>query len=138
MPFQRDPLSVQYDAPAARIISQAIERAGTPLPWRRGAVDSGSHERRESTGARLTATERALQRALYHDQRIHKARKNTGGPWSLKIEWDPVVPGQRRRTFRIRVFSDTVGARKVRRDYRSQSYVKNPALRSRYAITGEP
>ena len=93
-----------------------------------GIVPSGAHEQRETYGARLSVTERALQRSLYHDQRIHKARKNTGGEWSLKVEWGEIIGN--RRLLRIRVFRDTTGARKVRRDYGGESYVKNPAMRS--------
>lgn len=136
MVYQRDPLSVRYDASAERIINRAIESAARGR-WIPGVIESGAHEQRELTGARLSVTERALQRALYHDHRIHKARKNTGGDWSLRVEWGEVIG--RRRLFRIRVFKDTTGARKVRRDYGiGQSYISNPALRSRYATTGEP
>lgn len=136
MTFQRDPLSVRYDASAERIITRAIAGAARGR-WIPGIIESGRHEQRERTGARLSVTERAMQRALYHDQRIHKARKNTGGDWSLKVEWGEVIG--RRRLFRIRVFKDTTGSRKVRRDYGlGKSYINNPALRSSYAITGEP
>jgi hypothetical protein len=88
------------------------------------------------SGTELTDSELALQRAMYRDRRIHKARKNTSGDWSLKVVWDDRIG--RRRLFRIRVFRDTTGARKVRRDYGGQSYIKNPAIRSTYAVTGDP
>jgi hypothetical protein len=133
--YQRDPLSVRYDAAADRILTRAIESAARGR-WVPGVIESGAGEQRELTGARLSVTERALQRALYHDQRIHKARKNTGGDWSLKVSWGEIAG--RNRLFRIRVFRDTTGARKVRRDYGGQSYIKNPAIRSSYAATGEP
>ena len=131
MTYQRDPLSVRYDRTAYAMITRAIQGAARGR-WVPGVIESGGHEQREDYGSRLSVSERAFQRSLYHDQRIHKARKNTGGDWSLKVEWGEVIG--RRRLLRIRVFKDSTGARKVRRDYGGQSYVKNPAARSTWAI----
>jgi hypothetical protein len=132
--FQRDPLSVRYDPAARAMIDRAIAGAARrrPIP---GVIESGAHEAREPSGARLSASERAFQRSLYHDDRIHKARKDTGGAWSLKVNWGERIG--RRRLLTIQVFRDTTGARRVRRDYGPESYVKNPAARSTYAMDAQ-
>jgi hypothetical protein len=130
VPYTRDPLSVRFDGPAAAMLGRAIAGAGRGR-WIPGLVESGAHEQRERTGARLSVSERAFQRAMYHDPRIHKPRRGTGD-WSLKAEWGEIIG--RRRLLRVRVFRDTTGARKVRRDYGGESYVKNPALRSTWGM----
>jgi hypothetical protein len=125
--YQRDPLSVRYDPAARSMIDRAIAgaRRGRNIP---GVIESGGHEQRETKGAGLSVSERAFQRALYHDERIHKAGKPSG-PWSLKVAWGERIG--RRRLLTIRVFTDTTAARRVRADYGlAQSYIKNPALRS--------
>ena len=127
MVFQRDPLSVSFDEAAAALISRAIANPGKNVV---GMIESPPRDPVEPTPPGLTRTERAFQRALYHDERIHKARKNTGGPWSMpRPEWMPRTGST--RIVRIKVFSDTSAALKVRGGYdKGNSYVKNPELRS--------
>lgn len=101
--------------------------------WIPGVLESEEGEPRESTPLGLSRSERAFQRALYYDGRVHKARKATAGRWSLKVSWGEVIG--RRRMLRIRVFSDTSGARRVRAEgTKADSYIKNPALRSTFAM----
>ncbi len=96
-----------------------------------GKPDTGPPSRRPA--APLTRTERAFQRSLYHDARIHKPRKNSEGPWSLVVEWGERTG--RVRSLRIRVFRDTQSAAMVRNWYgRGDSYIKNPELRSTAAL----
>ena len=127
--YRRDPLSVRFDRVAAGMITRAVEgqRRGR---WIVGIIESGGHEQRERGGPGLSVSERAFQRSLYHDKRIHKARKGTGD-YSLVIDWREVIG--RRRFVAIRLFTDTSGARRVRRDYGPESYIKNPAMRSTFA-----
>lgn len=98
--YERDPLSVRYDAMAARFLARAAARPGrwvfedvkrpTPGPrtaaWLRehGIMLSGA----DSGG--LAAHERAFQRSLYW---VHNGggggARNPG--WSLQREWGPVT-----------------------------------------------
>lgn len=140
MPYRPDPYSVEFEPMAADIITRAIaahrssRKKTAPRYVPVIIVSPPEASEREDGPDRLSRAERALQRALYRDKRIHKARKDTGGNWSLDREWGPV--SGRTRTLRVRVFSDTSAARKVRRDYtRGDSYIKNPALRSTFAAT---
>ena len=125
--FTRDPLSVRFDRAAAELITRAIAHPGKTVL---GMIESPPRDPVEDAPPGLTATERAFQRALYHDSRIHRARKNTGGEWSMpRPEWLPRTGST--RLVRIRVFSDTSAAAKVRAGYDTgNSYVKNPELRS--------
>lgn len=133
MPYQRDPLSVQYDAAAAELITRAITKGR----WVVGVIFSPADDPREATPDELSRTERAFQRALYHDKRIANARKTKPeARWSLKVEWAERI-GPRRRV-QIRTFSDTSGRRKVENEYsRGESYVRNPSLRSVYADSAQ-
>lgn len=135
VPWQRDPLSVQYDPHAHSLITRAINAHGThgrPV-WIPGAL-ALPHGLDEDQGGR-TRDERALLRSLYHDERIHKPGKTYAGGWSLQVDW-------RSRNIavallRIRVLKDTSGSRYVRRGgSHGGSYIKNPELRSGAADSG--
>lgn len=133
MPFTPDPLSVRYEKAAAGLLDRAIGRMGqrrVTMRWALGVIESPAGEYREPGGQRLTRTERAFQRALYRDPRVY--HRSPGKRYSLKEPvWMP--PIGRVREVRIRVFSDTSGARQAgKRPYRS--YVENPALRSQAAV----
>ena len=135
VPWQRDPLSVQYDPHAQSLITRAInahQTHGQPV-WIGGAL-ALTHGLAEDAGGR-TRDERALTRALYHDERIHKPGKTYAGGWSLQIDW-------RERNIavallRVRVLRDTSGARHVRRGKSRGSYITNPALRSGAVDSGQ-
>lgn len=111
VPFERDPLSVRYDAMAARLLGQAADDPGRwvytevkrPVPgpktraWLRAhgivldATDSGG----------LTSYERAYQRSLYWNakqQGISVSRTHVG---SLQREWGPVTARGRMLGVRI-------------------------------------
>ena|SRR5215469_10799920 len=133
--FQRDPLSVRFDPQARFVIGRAIDqfqarKTNTRLvPWVRVTVPNLPGTMVRDQGG-LSAAERAFQRSCYHDERIHKPRKNTGGPWSLKLEWEtvPAAPGGARRV-KVQVFGSTSGKRHSDRNP-GQSWVENPELRS--------
>ena len=128
VPYERDPLSVRYDPHARSLISRAIAAHAThgrPV-WVRGAL-ALQHGTAEDTGGR-TRDERALTRALYYDQRIHKPSRRYPGDWSLQIEWTSRNVAV--SLLRIRVLRDTSGARHVRRGRSGGSYITNPDLRS--------
>lgn len=133
--WQRDPLSVEYDPHADSLISRAIaaHRTHNRPVWIPGAL-ALTHGLAEDSGGR-TRDERALQRALYHDERIHKPPKSYPGQWSLQVDW-----GERNiavSLLRIRVLRDTSGARHVRGGRaRGGSYISNPELRSGAAGSG--
>jgi len=119
--YQRDPLSVLFDRQVRVVIGLAIDQrrkhdanarlveyVRVRVPQRRGDLlrDDGG----------LSAAERAFQRSMYHDERIHKARANSG-QWSLRLDWEPVpvIPG-RDRGLRVTVFPETAGRRHVSRN----------------------
>lgn len=130
MLFQRDPLSVEYDAAAREAISRAIARArragrNSRIPrWVDVVVTSPPLAPREGG---LSRDERAFQRAMYHDQRVHKPRRDTGD-WSLDVDWQPA--GLTRRTARIRVFREASGKAHIAAGPKRLSYIENPELRS--------
>ena len=125
-PYQRDPLSVRYDPHARMLITRAINGRSHGRPvWVRGALEI-RHGYHEDAGGRLP-DERALLRALYHDPRIHKPRKNSGGPWSLQVDWTGRIGAV--SMLRLRVLKDTSGARHAA-THRDSSWVRNEDLRS--------
>ena len=139
MPFAASALSRSYDTAAATLLDEAIYLHGRRLYRRRagGVVTSRRGEKREAGGFRLSVTERAFQRALYRNPRISQgnARKPDARYSLPQPEWGPVLPGGRREV-RIRVVSDTSGARFTRRQPRDEKYVENPGLRSGYVGQG--
>ena len=124
MTYARDPLSIQFDADAADMISRAIASPGKTVTR---FVESRPREPVDAGG--LTRTERAFQRALYHDPRIRKPRKNSPGEWSMPApEWSPRLGAT--RLVRIRVFSDTSAAYHAARMPRSEQWQRNARLQS--------
>jgi hypothetical protein len=139
MAFTRDPLSVRFDPQARLVIDLAIAQAEKwkanrrLVPYVRIRVPNppGYQPRETDRPDRLTPTERAMSRSLYYDRRIHHISGNRpDARWSLKLEWDPPppLPGQARYV-KVRVFSDTSGARHVEAN-QATSWVQNPELRS--------
>lgn len=138
MVYQRDPLSVELDPAARDLIDRAIvryrrkQKNSKLTGWTHGEIANHVSDLfRDDSPDRLSKSERALQRALYHDHRIHKPRKSSGGPWSLQIAWDPppLLPGMPRR-FRMQVHRDTSGRRHADDLPKRESWTKNPALQS--------
>ena len=86
MPYERDPLSVRYDAAAF----QALMRAGKASKSNRGVrvwIASSSRELRSRDAGGRTAHERAFSRAAYY--RVWRVPLNAGQvpEWSLKLSW---------------------------------------------------
>lgn len=134
MPFAATALSRSYDTAAATLLDEAVYLHGRRMYRRRagGVITSRRGEVREGDGYRLSVTERAFQRALYRDPRIAQGRRKPDARYSLpQPVWGPVLPGGRREV-RIRVVTDTSGARFTRRQPRETKYVETPALRSDY------
>jgi hypothetical protein len=136
MRFQRDPLSERFDKAARALITRAIANAQRKPPRPTTfIVESQPGEPREATELRLSVTERAFQRALYYDSRIHQlGRKKPDARWSLKQPaWEEVIG--RRRFGTLRVYPDTAGARHVKRLPKERKFTENPALQSDYAVS---
>lgn len=99
--YQRDPLSVRYDAMAGRLLGQAIARPGRwvyteitrPKPGPRTITWLRQHginlDRLDSGG--LTAYERAYQRALYWNAKQLGISVTRSPSYSLQREWGPVT-----------------------------------------------
>jgi hypothetical protein len=143
MPFERDPLSADYDAWSRRMLERA---ADNPYAWRPGKVTSPRRDPVDDKG--LSRHERAAQRSLYYvltlastpDGRAaprHAARGPAEGRlWSLQVDWgEPeygrrlVGRGDRTRFCWVRVTPYVLARRLAvgRRD----SYITHPKLRSR-------
>jgi len=85
---------------------------------------------RDDSPDKLSRHERAFQRALFHDERIHKPRKSSGGPWSLQRRWGP-VPLAGTRKLEIQLRRDTSGKRHVDTNVpRGEQWQRNVALQS--------
>jgi hypothetical protein len=156
MVFRRDPLSVTYDARASFVLDTVIAQHERHVANPLRVVDhlrvtvpnpaANAGQPREAGGARLSVDERAFSRALYHDDRVHKAtsdkkpRNGNGGgarsgDWSLKLEWEDVPAGRGRpRYVRVRVFPARAGIRHSERKPKSERYSATPALRSTAAL----
>lgn len=137
MTYQRDPLSVRYDPQARLVLALAIDqhrkRAANLrlVPYVRVRVDNPLRLAGPRDEGGLSAAERAFQRALYHDHRVHKPRRTSRGEWSLKVEWDdaPLLPGVHRNV-RITVFRPEEAARFASKKPRREQWQHNPALQS--------
>jgi hypothetical protein len=135
MTFERDPLSADFDGQAAAVVSLAIRRyrraRGQRARWVEVYVPNRLTDFHTEGADRLSGTERAFLRALYHDQRIHRVRKNHGGRWSLERDWGPVpvLPG-RPRLLRVRIWRDHEGREHAGRMPAAERWTDNPDLRS--------
>lgn len=140
MTFVRDPLSVEFDQQAKALLDKAVAQArrkqknASVRGWVEALIPTPMEEfmNREDRPDRLSRYERAFQRALYYDQRIHRLTGGIQHPnsrWSLKCDWQPapMAPGAPRR-LRVTLFSDSSGSRHAERS--GNSYVRNPELRS--------
>jgi hypothetical protein len=149
--FVRDPLSVQFDPMAVRLIDAAVARYAK-YPDTPGTRRRGRHERltaaqeklersrwqrgllvntlpavtRETSGDRLSREERAFTRAMYYSPRITTMNpaQHPDAEWSLKIQWDDVPPAfDVVRGFRVRVFTPAEASRWAQSNLRgSESY----------------
>ncbi len=131
MAFRRDPLSVAFDPAARALVSDAIKawkssRRKTDPRWVPAIVESPQDDPREDGPDRLSRHERAFQRAMYYDPRVYGHSPDKA--WALTVSWGEIIG--RRRMLRVRVFSDTTGARHAGSYNRGRSYTRNPALRS--------
>lgn len=148
MVYQRDPLSVRYDPQARLVLALAIDqhrkrvknlklvpyvrvRVDNPLTlaWPGSRVMKVTNLPRDEGG--LSSAERAFQRALYHDPRIHKPRRTSRGEWSLKVEWDeaPLLPGAHRNV-RVTVFRPEEAARFAAKKPKREQWQHNATLQS--------
>lgn len=137
VPFERDPLSVRYDAAAGRLIGEAISKPGAWVvravarpgdQGRAGAWLARMGIRLDSTDAGgLTAYERAYQRSMYYVLNGGGGgRKNPA--WSLQRQWGAQT--NRGRLLAVRVSRPDVARRAVRRKPRSEQWYRNPDLQS--------
>jgi len=134
--FERDPLSVKYDAWSARQLGRAV---ASPGAWQLARVVSPRGDAIDSTKHRLTVHERAALRSLYY---VLKANRTE---WSLQTDWGSprftgvglgrVGFGERHRVIHFRVVSHE-SARLAMRN-RSDAYTADPAERSRGELPGD-
>lgn len=138
MPYERDPLSVRYDAAAGRLLGRAIAArrawvttvvaAPSPGPrtreWLRArgitlmALDDGG----------LTAYERAFERSLWWNAKRLGISVSGASAGIMQREWGPVTA--RGRQIGIRVGSARDGRLAVNRKPRSQQWTRNAELQS--------
>jgi hypothetical protein len=140
VPYERDPLSVRYDAMAGRLLGQAIARRGSwvyqevarPVPGPRTVAWLRSHGIRldalDSGG--LTSYERAFERAVWWNaKRLGISVTFQQNPrWSLQREWGPV--SARGRLLGIRLSDPKTARLAVQRKPRSEQWHRNRALQS--------
>jgi hypothetical protein len=142
--FTRDPMSVRFDRQARLAISLAIDQHRKHAQNRRLVryirvrIDTPAALWFDRDKGGLTRVERAFQRALYYDDRIHNANPyfHPDADWSLKVEWDPqpLVPGTQ-RSAKLTIFGDTEAARHVERTYTSgEKFVEGDADRVRGGV----
>ena len=109
MPYERDPLSIRYDATARQAVMRAISAGRN----RRGVqvwVASTTRELGSPDAGGRTAHERAFTRAAYY--LVWRAPINAGRipDWSLKLTWgpdsalQPSSAGRMARPVRLRIF----------------------------------
>ena len=136
MPYARDPLSVRFDRQVRVVLGLAIEQHRKHVknrrlvPYVRVIVPNFPGELLRDEGG-LSKSERAFQRSLYHDERIHKPRKTSTGEWSLKCEWDdpPLLPGGN-RILRITVFPPAEASRYAKKRPASEQWTRNARMQS--------
>jgi hypothetical protein len=142
MPFERDPLSVEYDGWAAELLNRAIS---TPYAHRAGRIRSPRRDPIDAKG--LSMHERAATRSLYYLVMHHPVAGPLRGSglqeWSLRVDWGEAVNERRafglRRGDRVRqvlvvVTPYWIGRRMVAP---GRSYTARPPLRSRGELPGD-
>jgi hypothetical protein len=137
MVYQRDPLSVRYDPQARLVLALAIDQHRKRVqnlklvPYVRVRVDNPLTLAGPRDEGGLSKAERAFQRALYHDPRIHKPRRTSRGEWSLKVEWDeaPLLPAAHRNV-KVTVFRPEEAARFAAKKPKREQWQHNATLQS--------
>lgn len=138
MPYQRDPLSVEYDAWSVAVLAEAI---ADPFVWHSHRVNSPGRDPVDDKG--LSMHERAAQRSLYYMLNYSPSTgvKVPQKMWSLQLDWGrPRVEGRvlartRRRFVLVRVTPYRT-ARAIIKG-RKNLYTERPELRSRGELPGD-
>lgn len=138
MTYQRDPLSVRYDATVGRLLGRAIRSPGRwvydevarPKPGPRALAWLRQHgitlDRLDDGG--LTAYERAYQRALYWNAKQLGISVTRSPAYSLQREWGPVTA--RGRMLGVRLSTPKQARLAVQRKPRGEQWWRNPDQQS--------
>lgn len=86
MPYQRDPLSVRYDAAARQAVLRAARASRSNSGVRVWIASSASERRNPDAGGR-TAHERAFSRSAYYLVFRAPINRKEVPQWSLKLTW---------------------------------------------------
>jgi hypothetical protein len=130
--YQRDPLSIQYDALCARLVSQGIAN-----PYSDIVVRVRSPRGDYVDGGGLTAHERAFQRSLYRALNSTFGRAQQNPDWSLTRWWlSPsvvgglfgLIGGHRERRLFFMITPKAAGRAMARRS--GEQWARDPALQS--------
>jgi hypothetical protein len=135
-PFERDPLSVKYDAWSARQLGRAIAAPGA---WQPARVVSPRTDPVDGTTHHLTQHERAAVRSLYYTLKANRTQ------WSLQVDWGSpaytgvglgrVGFGERHRVIHLRVVTHASAQLAMRG--RADAYTAFPSERSRGELPGD-
>ena len=136
--YERDPLSVRYDAAAGKLLGQAIRTPGRwvytdvtrPRPGPRTITWLRQHgislDRLDSGG--LTQYERAYQRSLYWNAKQLGISVTRSPTYSLQREWGPVTA--RGRVLGVRLSTPRQARLAVQRKPRADQWWRNPEQQS--------
>jgi hypothetical protein len=136
--YQRDPLSVEYDAWSAGVLAEAI---ADQFVWHSHRVNSPARDPVDDKG--LSMHERAAQRSLYYMLNYSPSTgvKVPQRMWSLQLDWGrPRVEGSAfRRTRRRFVLARVTPYRTARQIIKGRRnlYTERPGLRSRGELPGD-
>lgn len=138
MAYQRDPLSVRYDAMAGKLLGQAIRAPGRwqylevarPKPGPRTLAWLRQHgitlDRLDAGG--LTSYERAFQRALYWNAKQLGISVTRSPTYSLQREWGPVTA--KGRVLGVRLSTPKQARLAVARKPKGEQWWRNPDQQS--------
>ena len=138
MPYERDPLSVRYDAAAGKLLGKAIAAPGRwhyqevtrPRPGPRTAAWLRSHgitlDRLDDGG--LTSYARAFQRSLYWNAKQLGISVTRSPSLSLQREWGPVTA--RGRVLGVRLSDPRQARLAVGRKPKSEQWWRNREAQS--------
>jgi hypothetical protein len=136
--YQRDPLSVRYDAMAGRLLGKAIREPGRwqyeviarprPGPRTREWLRSRGIVLDSTDSGGLTAYERAYQRSLYWNAKQLGISVTRSPTLSLQREWGPVTA--RGRVLGIRLSDPKQARLAVQRKPKGEQWWRNPDQQS--------
>lgn len=139
VPKERDPLSIQYDSWARRVLA---EMQADPFGWHFSRIPSPAGDPIDARG--VSRHERAALRSLYYQLNSGRAAGPLGGQWVKNTEWslqtswgDPAYAakflffgrGERSRALYRRIVPGGSASRAVR-SKPGEAYTLHPELRA--------